>query len=223
MGLVRSALVTEEKCISQLLFWLISCTYSPSRQELASPGLLSHRFGQLGIAGQPAFRRDTFIFEMRPVFIRKSGTRETSSGWTAEVYFTLPRDKLRDVLTCITNHPYTNYEIETPPKKLFHWLKHCCHLCCIFFLQATDFLGVHQVPCVGLTFSCKITFISLILSSGTWCGSIKLYGAVVICVSPESRSNCLTIHTWVFSHLPSSILIFSLTLTPYYLFYLYSK
>lgn len=118
MGLVRSALVTEEKCISQLLFWLISYTYSPSRQELASPGLLSHRFGQLGIAGQPAFRRDTFIFEMRPVFIRKSGTRETSSGWTAEVYFTLPRDKLRDVLTCITNHPYTNYEIETPPKKI---------------------------------------------------------------------------------------------------------
>lgn len=160
---------------------------------------------------------------MRPVFIRKSRTRETSSGWTAEVFFTLPRDKLGDVLTCITNHPYTNHEIETPPKKLFHWLKHCCHPCCIFFLQATDFLGVHQVPRVGLTFSCKITFISLILSSGTWCRSIKLYGAVVICVSPEAHSKCLTIHTCVFSHLPSSILISSLTLTLYYFLYLYSK
>lgn len=117
MGLVRSALVTEEKCISQLLFWLISCTYSPSRQELASPGLLSHRFGQLGIAGQPAFRRDTFIFEMRPVFIRKSGTRETSSGWTAEVYFTLPRDKLRDVLTY--NKPSLHQlRDRDPPKKI---------------------------------------------------------------------------------------------------------
>lgn len=63
----------------------------------------------------------------------------------------------------------------------------------------------------------------LILSSGTLCRSIKLYGAVVICVSPEAHSKCLTIHICVFSHLSSSILISSLTVTLYYFLYLYSK
>lgn len=198
---------------------------------------VSHHPGQLGSSEQLASHTDPFIFPRCRLVTLKgrslSMKAEQERHPAAAPLKCIFKQNWRQTFSaspwsCACKKTFMSQlpDIQKQRKKVFQWLKHSFHLCCVFFMQPTDFLTAFSKshPQFSLFLWGLTSLFCFWTLHVNWDRSINFHEAIMFCVNPGSHSSALPFrHVLFTSTIFYSNIFFNLNSICTAYFYLHSK